>query len=270
MRPATEPLDVAIRVNLDMYFSDQAMIMGTRFKADDDSVSLYTRSDIALDPDSSKSSHCMYLSITVWISPNTSLKHISIQTQFLSVTFHDGLSFDTDLLEVQALFNTISFPPTHSIHPTINSREIILGTTSGSITGSFPLYDLLRINTHSGTISIDVVPKNASATSPKPAVLDIHSGSGSISISTPLLTASSPHILTTIPDRDYQSSISADYGSLSLTLIHGTGTTLTTISGSISATLHPVTISSRSDISTDSGSGTTRLSVLIWTLLSSW
>ncbi|KAI1737367.1 hypothetical protein F4680DRAFT_468317, partial [Xylaria scruposa] len=62
-----------------------------------------------------------------------------------------------------------------------DSRRIILRTSSKSISGSYPLYDLLSISTESGSISVDVTPHPASEEDPsQPASLEIKSHSGSV------------------------------------------------------------------------------------------
>ncbi|KAI0191799.1 hypothetical protein EV127DRAFT_480248 [Xylaria flabelliformis] len=70
-------------------------------------------------------------------------------------------------------------PPPYSQAP--DSRRIILRTSSNSISGSYPLYDLLSISTESGSISVDVTPRPASSEDPsQPASLEIKSDSGSV------------------------------------------------------------------------------------------
>ncbi|KAH8647248.1 hypothetical protein BX600DRAFT_518524 [Xylariales sp. PMI_506] len=62
-----------------------------------------------------------------------------------------------------------------------NSRRIVLHYTSKSISGSYPLYDLLSISTESGSISVSVTPQPASSYDPsQPASLELRSKSGSI------------------------------------------------------------------------------------------
>jgi len=69
-------------------------------------------------------------------------------------------------------------PPSAETAP---SRRIILHTTSESVSGSYPLYDLLHISTQSGSISASVTPHSASSEDPShPATLQLFSTSGSI------------------------------------------------------------------------------------------
>jgi len=62
-----------------------------------------------------------------------------------------------------------------------SSRRIVLRSSSNSISGSYPLYDLLSITTQSGSISVSVTPHSASSEEPsEPARLELTSNSGSV------------------------------------------------------------------------------------------
>jgi hypothetical protein len=62
-----------------------------------------------------------------------------------------------------------------------SSRRIVVRESSKSISGSFPLYDLLSISTLSGSISVSVTPHSASSEDPsQPASLELKSLSGSV------------------------------------------------------------------------------------------
>jgi len=62
-----------------------------------------------------------------------------------------------------------------------SSRRTILRSSSNSISGSYPLYDLLSVSTQSGSISVDVSPHSASSQDPlQPATLELRSNSGRV------------------------------------------------------------------------------------------
>ncbi|KAI1120609.1 hypothetical protein F5Y10DRAFT_258054 [Nemania abortiva] len=66
---------------------------------------------------------------------------------------------------------------------TPDPRRIVLRETSNSISGSYPLYDLLSISTESGSISVAVTPHPASSEDPfQPASLELKSKSGSVHV----------------------------------------------------------------------------------------
>ncbi|KAI0457254.1 hypothetical protein F5B21DRAFT_464830 [Xylaria acuta] len=69
---------------------------------------------------------------------------------------------------------------------TPDPRRIVIRSSSNSISGSYPLYDLLSISTESGSISVAVTPHSASSEDPsQPASLDLKSNSGSVHVNFP-------------------------------------------------------------------------------------
>ncbi|KAK4910987.1 hypothetical protein LTR28_014088, partial [Elasticomyces elasticus] len=90
-----------------------------------------------------------------------------------------------------------------------SSRETRIDVTSGSVSGTYALRDLLSIKTKSGSISVDVVPKSADRTSPRPADFSAISAGGSITARFPITGTGSD-----IPEREYRTRVQADSGSL--------------------------------------------------------
>ncbi|KAL8829108.1 MAG: hypothetical protein Q9191_002196 [Dirinaria sp. TL-2023a] len=160
-------------------------------------------------------------------------------------------------------------PPHHRMSPlppttSTNPRETVIDMQSGSVTGSYSLYDLLSIHTTSGHIDITVSLHNASSEDPKkPASLHLSTASGSIRVRTSHLSSySSSSSSSQIPDRQYETEISSRSGSLDAILVHGTHTSLKTNSGSITAALSPHgPNSTRSEVLTSSNSGHTDVTV---------
>ena len=140
-------------------------------------------------------------------------------------------------------------PPTLDI----NSRETNIHLTSGSVTGSYPLYDILDISTVSGSIDVDVEPKDADGDNVRPAILRLSSKSGSIRALTSTIS---------VPHRDYQTTLRSLNGGIDATLLHGSYTSLRTLNGRINADLYPYGHNdSRTDISTHCQSGSTDITV---------
>ena len=141
----------------------------------------------------------------------------------------------------------------HPKLPFTKSRETIIDVSSDSIRGTYELYDLLSIHTQSGSIDISVNLHNASASAPKPAILRLSSASGSIRVRAGSIGSS---FFDKIPQREYQTQVQSQSGSLHITAIHGTHTSLKTQSGGIMASLYPhCSNSTFSAISTSSASG---------------
>ncbi|TRX93177.1 hypothetical protein FHL15_006045 [Xylaria flabelliformis] len=151
-------------------------------------------------------------------------------------------------------------PPPLSQAP--DSRRIIIQTSSRSISGSYPLYDLLSISTESGSISVDVTPHPASSEDPsQPASLEIKSRSGSVhaTFSEGFFNSfvdrdDDPNtnyrggyektaIQPGIPAREYITSVNTQSASISGTFPLGSRTSLDAQSGSIGVELVVVPVS---------------------------
>ena len=184
------------------------------------------------------------------------LENLKITTKSLSVHIHPDLHLrvsNSTTISAQA-GNVIFMPSATGGQPnTLYSRETIIDLTSGSVRGTYALYDLLSIHTTSGSIDINICPKNASASAIKPAALRLGTSSGSIRAHTPSLS---------VPDRNYQTTIQSSSGSIDVSLVHGTHTSVRSSSGSLSASLYPSGANTtRSDIDTHVNSGRTQIVV---------
>ena len=196
----------------------------------------------------------------MWIAPGVSLDAYSIDTQSLSVTFHDGLSFKVDGgIGISALLGPIIMPKYRSVGTHIDYRRMHAEVQAGSVKGSFTLDDQLTIITQSGAIDVDIDVHEVSGRSTAPAVLHLESASGSIHASMPALTRPYLHI----PNREYTIGAYSISGGLYVRLIHGLHTYLRTSSGSIQAILSPFgSLDVESTIESKSDSGSTDISVL--------
>ena len=105
----------------------------------------------------------------------------------------------------------------------------------------------------SGSIDIDVVPKDADENNVQPAILRLSSKSGSIRALTSTIS---------VPARDYQATLKSLNGGIDATLLHGSYTSLRTLNGRINADLYPYGHNdSRTDINTHCKSGSTDITV---------
>ncbi|KAI1193038.1 hypothetical protein F5X97DRAFT_315523 [Nemania serpens] len=148
-------------------------------------------------------------------------------------------------------------------------RRIILQTTSKSISGSYPLYDLLSISTESGSISVAVTPHAASSEDPsRPASLVLRSSSGSVHVTFPGTFVEQ----SGVPVREYITSVSTRSTSISGTFPLGSHTSLESRSGSLSAELvvAPINTAGPRRLRTVSLSGTQSVRVVddgLWALV---
>ena len=262
VRPSSEHIEDNIRVSLDMHLSDSTMLQHIFWLSSDEDLVL--RIPNRYYSESGSSRPCMYVVATIWVAPQKATKDLVIATQSFSVIIHEGISADMKTVSVKTIAGPVAFPSRTSSPSTFNYREVVVKTTSGSVHGSFALYDLLQITSSSGSIDIDVDPKDAAERNPSPAKLKLETTSGNIKANTPILAETSgAYSPSTIPVRDYQTTITSVSGTVTVTLIHGSDTQIHTSSGSISTTLSPYgSLDSRSSIDVKTNSGTTTIDVL--------
>lgn len=262
VKPATEALGPSIRVDVVTCASDPDMIHFEATEAPDSSITMI------ITPGSFPTGHAndnrtnayVNANVTIWVKPGTILPKLKIWTQSLSIILHPGLQFQVEgQLELLGMHGSIESLLSSEPLTSIDAREIIIKTTSGSVSGAYPLYDLLSINTLSGSIDINLDLQEISKTVPKPAKLLIDTLSGEVHVTTPLL--STQH--TAIPLRDYQSEIASHSGSIDIVIPHGSNSTLRSLSGDISAALHPCGDPStlKSSLSSRVNSGSTRITI---------
>ncbi|MCJ1397991.1 hypothetical protein MMC11_001187 [Xylographa trunciseda] len=239
VRASNEHLEHEVRVELTMYYSDQVIVSKVQFKESDASVQIFSPS--ALPGGSQLSAQpCMYMVATLWIRPGSRLETLEIQSQTMKIIFHEGFSLRTNKIDARTTAGSIELPSGNSTRVDVNPREIHITTDSGSVSGTFPLFDLLKVSTHSGSIKINVEPKDALASKPLPAVLSLSTNSGAIHVGTPMLLLEDKEILiSSVPVRDYQADLSSSSGSLHAGILHGSRLNMHTSSGSITGVLSP-------------------------------
>ncbi|KAI1433072.1 hypothetical protein GGR50DRAFT_688545 [Xylaria sp. CBS 124048] len=115
-----------------------------------------------------------------------------------------------------------------------DSRITEVHTTSGDISGNWPLYDTLRLHTTSGNIKISITPMEDSDSHPQPAMLSIATVSGSISATEPI------HEHSLIPRRDYLVDLKSISGKIQAALAFGTEAAVSTTASDMALELLPV------------------------------
>ena len=97
------------------------------------------------------------------------------------------------------------------------SRSTIINQLSQSVTGTFPLYDLLSITTMSGSINITVIPQPASSSAKAPAALRLSTMSGAINVTMePFLNNDT---LMVLPERVFNFSVKSMSGPVNAALV---------------------------------------------------
>ena len=233
IRQARERMDMSVRVDVQAQASDSQLIRDEFFEHTVDSLIIRTPSHL-----SSSLFPSVRIQATIWISPGVTLENLEIDSHSLPITVYSKQDYSvlgrTKLSTVSRPI-VVEAPEPSKPLGTFRSREIVIHTISGSITGTYPLYELLSITTISGTISIFIVPKsNPQGADTKPASLVLSSTSSSIYATTLI-----PTNHTSIPNRKYQSHLSSTSGSLDAILLHTLHSILFTTSGDIRAEIHP-------------------------------
>ena len=241
-RPTQDHLENNIRVDVEMQSTESELIKMVKWSTDEEA--LLFNSPRRIQKDSALSVNpCLYISTTVWVAPGTTLEHLVVDSESLSVTFHEGLSFSADRVEILTLPGHVSMPDHDASHTAIEYREIDIVVDSGSVSGSYSLYDLLSVKVRSGSINIDIKLEEAAEGSPKPATLKLNGISGSIRVKVLESSVSTERNddlrRPIVPNRDYQTWITSTSGSTDVDLIHGSYTQLHSQSGSIRAILTP-------------------------------
>ncbi|MCJ1478262.1 hypothetical protein MMC13_006939 [Lambiella insularis] len=259
IRKSTEHLEKNIRADIEVHYSDRALMGDFVFKDGTKNLQIYTPFDVSSAPGISYRP-CVHLMVDLWIHPEESFDTVEIASENLKVVLHESLTLDANKFIVTTQSGAVTFPSgnTSLTHTKVESRTITIKTSSGSVHGTYPLYDILQIHTISGSVTIEIEPKDALKSDIKPAKLDLQSVSGTIHVNTPLLSVSDLAILSSsVPDRDYQTVMSSSSGGLHAKLIHGSTLTMRSSSGSVTATLSPYgdpTHDSHHDIKAGSGS----------------
>lgn len=173
-----------------------------------------------------RGSACLGMSLVLYVAPGVVLDKLNIASTHMGMQVHGGVDFSiTDTTSISLTTGTLEVDAANFI-----SREIHLKTISGSISGKYALADLVSVKTRSGSVNINVDPKNITGESPQPAkfVVDTHSGSIRVDFSR-------KHI----PDRDYQTFVNTTVGSVSGAFIHGSRTEISSVAGLVLADLMP-------------------------------
>jgi hypothetical protein len=188
---------------------------------------------------------CLGMSVVISVAPGAKLERFDVESVHLGMQLHNGVdltvSNETTISLTTGTLDALPF----------DSRQTRLKTVSGSISGKYPLKDLLTVDTVSGSVNINVEPKEKAEGGPDAAVFRVKSLSGSVR---------TDFERNNIPARDYQTYISTNVGSVDGTYIHGSITSFQTVAGYITADIMPFTHSSASStISTQSRVGQTNI-----------
>ena len=244
IRPSAPDAKYDIFVELHGTVSSRAIVNEIVIERHPEALGVYTPAEIDSYNKGATEEPCLFLEMTVWVKPTTSLSFFRISSQLSNVKLYPGLSIFTPEATIVALTAPIqALPPdpgasAESSNVTLsNSRAITIDTDAGAILGTYPIYDSLTIRSQAGAITVSVEPKPADPKHVKPASLVVNSGAGAIRLDTPALRSSRG--LSSIPDRDYQNTITSLAGSVQASLLHGSQMKINSQFGYVQADLYP-------------------------------
>ncbi|RFU27895.1 hypothetical protein B7463_g8440, partial [Scytalidium lignicola] len=246
---------------------------------------------------------CISLVVTAWLPKDTVFSNIEIIAVQLGLRVMDDARVKvTNAAEFASISGAVHFPRLHQSAPisrqdtdasstasespqiaaglqtessdsakySIDSRRIVVQTVSGSITGGFPLYDYLELQTTSGSIDVTISPEDILPTAPAPAELSIQTISGSITVTSPIYSSSS-----TLYARDYRTQVHTNSGTIRGSYLFTSEGSFVTTSATVDVDVLPVLLATAENLHTDSDSskdhsllsttttsGTTKVNVL--------
>ncbi|KAI9852575.1 MAG: hypothetical protein M1830_006783 [Pleopsidium flavum] len=251
IRPAVDHMESNIRVDLELHVSDRSLVNLTKIETSEGTLIMNTPLRV-----SGLNQPCLSIVATIWITPGLALGNMEIGTQNLGIQFYPLLEYTIrDTTYISSVAGSVHMtPPVSKIY----SRKTIIETTSSSIRGAFPLYDLLSLTSQSGSMRVDVDPQEAAKVAPAPASFIASSASGSIEAYYPIDRA-----VSEIPDRDYRVAVKTSSAAIRGDYLHGSSTSLRSSSGSVEAILAPYgPVTQATNILTETQSASTRLTVL--------
>lgn len=279
---------------------------------DDAEQRLYMLTPRTMPWSQSTTSPCLSIRATVWVPPRSVLNSLNVESVHLGIHLLDNLSLQ--LGEFARLASTVGHIVSatdgekgktelmHEQPPTsfaLDSRYVEVKTMSAPITGAWPLYDYLGLQTISGSIYAGVTPKDALRDKPRPAILYVHSTSGTIEVFEPIAAAAAAHVAASqqaggissattttaesiIPARQYGVDLYSMSGNVKADVAFGSSCKVHTTSGHVDLTLLPVLDQAQADaasgaeassslLDTSTTSGTTNIHVLepLWSHLAS-
>jgi DUF4097 and DUF4098 domain-containing protein YvlB len=206
-----------VTVDLDVKLSHDELVDAIKIK--NESGGLIFESDTFLDSFTGVQP-CISIVATISVAPSTNVSSFDINTVVLPVELKKSLQLISNNVFIHSIAGSVSSESTG-----LNSRRIEVETTSSTISGSFPLADLLAIKTVSGAVNVDIEPKEKGSEE-HAGTLVIRTASGNIVANT---------VTSSIPDRNFTTQVHTVSGSVSGTYLLGVTSNINSASGSIKA-----------------------------------
>lgn len=274
------------RMVLEIATNDKGVLLDVF--ADEEAQAMKVSVPKKYDPMNSEEWPCVEMRTTIWVPQDAEIGVVSLGVIHLDILMLDDLSIHAaDYARISSVIGDIksgaerplnynnsrivqtapdfTFLPAKDSY-VLDSRVVEVTTTSGTISGNWPLYDMLGLHTTSGDIKVSITPNNASEIDPKSAVLSLSSISGVVHATEPV------HLVDQIPLRDYLVDIKSTSGGIHGAFAFGAGIELKSTASDIALDLLPVMNEGKvsptqpAQLETATTSGTTAVRVLepIW------
>ena len=246
-------------IGVDIAGSSQQAIDSVVWRIDSEHNAMYLRcvEFPSIDDTNADWDATIRLDVTVFVKPHTlQFGEFSIGADFLDIEIDEGLSFETYHM---SLFSTQGNIHGKEIQE-FTAHEISVVSTNGSITGNWSLPAQIKLRTGGWNsldrpIDISLVPKMWSSGPSTQGIVSAETQGGDIDIRMPLKD--------NLSLRNMSINIHSQLGSISCSLVTGYITSLSTLSGTIDATLLPYyALQDVSTLITSTAAGHTKVHVL--------
>jgi hypothetical protein len=221
---------------------------------------LLIQSPITTATDVSDENPCSFIYVIVYVKPKLMVwGTFDVNSTILSVELDKTATFEGYHFSFSSIYGSIasSNVVNYTILQYVTAHEMRLTTTTGTIFGNWSFGSTMTIEGGEGPIDMHIVPYRWSSGPWTLGILSASTSSGNISIKTPFDKDK-------LSMRNYTTHISSKSGSIIGALIHGSSTSLHTISGSIDVDILPYNVYRQfgSDIATSSQQGSTDIRIL--------
>jgi hypothetical protein len=121
------------------------------------------------------------------------------------------------------------------VDPLFDARYAFITMDAGSVAGTFPLFEVLALESDAGTMNAEIIPQKAALKHHlhvAPASLIIQSSAGNVDVRY--------NTRNGLPERDYTVNVHSDFGRITGKYVHGSYTSLKTSMGEIVASILPM------------------------------
>lgn len=248
-------------MKIDVVVNDREIVLAVLFNEVSQTLDITSRSEM---PWQWSGAPCVQIRVTMWVPKGAALQDFSIDAVHLNVNILKGLDLGVESsTKLKTVVGDVTAPKREDGSKddpySLSTRETIIHTVSGDISGWYTLHDVLSAKSISGNINIDVEPKPVDPSAPKPAKLDVSTKSGLVQVREPIdaaLKSSRPE--REFPPREYEVDLETTSGDITAAVAATTRLNAVSQSGDLKLRVWPLLDDQRPErlnIDTNSKSG---------------